>query len=227
MKKTSNNSHSRSVNSTQLATHEKLAATVLKHLRHPFRKPYAPHNLSAFAEADTWLSQQQRPLILDSFCGVGESSRELARLYPDCAVIGVDKSAHRIAKHSREDNLDNYLLIRADVEDFWRLAVDAGWQPLHHYLLYPNPWPKPSQLKYRVQGSAVFPALLSLGGALDLRSNWQIYVAEFQQALVLAGQHAVFEAYKADPPITPFERKYSISGQALWRCTCSINSSTP
>ena len=222
MKKRSDGSPSRRVESSQQGIHERLEETVRKHLAHPFRKPYAAHNIEAFAQAQQWLASRNQPLILDSFCGVGESSWRLAERFPDCVIIGVDKSAARLQKHAshRGSERDNYLLLRADVDDFWRLAVDSGWQPRAHYLLYPNPWPKPGQLSLRVHGSPLFASLLALGGEIELRSNWPVYVDEFCAALQLAGRDASSECFVPKTTLTPFERKYHEAGQALWR-VCS------
>ena len=51
MKKRSDGSPSRRVESSQQGIHERLEETVRKHLAHPFRKPYAAHNIEAFAQA--------------------------------------------------------------------------------------------------------------------------------------------------------------------------------
>lgn len=219
MKKRSDGSSSRRVESSQQGLHERLADTVRKHLAHPFRKPYAAHNVEAFERANAWLASRHQPLILDSFCGVGESSWRLAERFPDCAVIGIDKSAARLDKHAahRGSERDNYYLLRADVDDFWRLAAEAGWQPREHYLLYPNPWPKPGQLSLRVHGSPLFASLLALGGTLELRSNWPVYVQEFCEAMRIAGYEADCTTFVPDPALTPFERKYHAAGQTLWR----------
>ena len=221
MKKTSDGRQSRRIESSQTAIHERLEEVVRKHLRHAFLKPYAKHNQQAFDEANTWLQQQRSPLIIDSFCGVGESTWRLAERYPDCAVIGIDKSAARLDKHNSHCHhaRDNYLLVRADVDDFWRLACEAGWQADAHYLLYPNPWPKPGQLSYRVHGSPLFPSLLTLSGQIELRSNWPVYVQEFAHALKIAGRTTELGTFVAEHPLTPFERKYQLAGQTLWRCT--------
>jgi tRNA (guanine-N7-)-methyltransferase len=106
------------------------------------------------------------PLILDSCCGVGESSRLLARAFPNHYVIGVDQSASRLARGGGRAaecpaNLD---LVRADVVDYWRLLHEAGVRLDRHYLLYPNPWPKIGHLSRRWHGHPVFPTLLELGG---------------------------------------------------------------
>ncbi len=218
---------SRSISSNQSSIHDRLKNIVERHLDSRFRRPYADHNLRAFEQAQQIRLFHHGPIILDSFCGVGESTANIARQFPEALVFGIDKSKHRLQKHAEhyaDSELSNYYLLQADVEDFWRLAVDAGWQLFRHYVLYPNPWPKSAQLKRRVHGSAVFPALLELGGALELRSNWHIYVEEFNEALRIAGQAGQAEPYLPERPITPFERKYQSSGQPLWRCICQLNS---
>jgi tRNA (guanine-N7-)-methyltransferase len=227
MKKRSDNAPPREVTSNQSAIHPNLETTVNKHLRHHFQKPYAQHNVNAFKAAGDWLASRSQTVILDSFCGNGESSRELARQFPNASIIGIDKSAARLQRHqsAQQETLANYLLVRADVDDFWRLAADANWQLDKHFMLYPNPWPKSVQLQYRVHGSAVFPALLQLGGQITLRSNWKLYVEEFTAALKIVGHSAYTTAYLPTETITAFERKYHLAGQALWQCNCTLKRS--
>ena len=134
----------------------------------------------------------------------------------------MDKSADRLSKHGQSIG-DNYRLLQVNLNDFWRLAVEANWQLTHHYLLYPNPWPKAKHLQRRWHGSAVFPAILQLGGELELRSNWFTYIEEFSRALQLAGQDSLLEEYQSESAITPFERKYWASGQKSLRLTANLN----
>ncbi len=211
----------RSVSSNQSGIHDKLAASVAKHLENPFRKPYSAHNEKAFHTAQAWLSAQQRPFILDSYCGTGESTRTLAQMFPGHAVLGIDKSAARLARHQASGE-DNYHLLRADTDDIWRLLADAGLRPDRHCIFYPNPWPKADHLKRRCHGSPLFPSLLALGGELDLRTNWRIYAEEFCAALKIADIAAQVTEFKANPAITAFERKYSEAGQSLWRVCCTL-----
>ncbi len=213
-------SNSRQPSSKQNGIHEKLPQLVHRHLSSPFRKPILPFNIAAFETAQEFIARHNKPLILDSCCGVGESTYQLARQHPDAVVIGIDKSANRIGKHTQDQ--ENYLLLRADLNDFWRLAVEAKWQLQHHYLLYPNPWPKAAHIQRRWHGSALFPSLLALGGILEVRSNWQIYIEEFALALKIAGIQTQVEHYQTQDPITPFERKYQQSGHALWRCCAQL-----
>ena len=204
--------NSRVIQSNQNGLHEQLDEVVLKHLKHRFQKPYQTHTLAAFRKCEKWVEQQGKPIIFDSCCGVGESTYHLAKRHPEAIVLGMDKSAVRLAKHP-QDVAENYQLLQVNLNDFWRLAVEAKWTLSHHYLLYPNPWPKSKHLQRRWHGSAVFPSILQLGGTLELRSNWFTYINEFARALELAGQESKVQTFSSDLAITPFERKYWASGQ--------------
>ncbi|MDI5983954.1 SAM-dependent methyltransferase [Halomonas sp. M4R5S39] len=221
---------SRAIVSNQPGPHHGLAQRVARSLAHPLCKPVAEHTRKAFTAARRWYeSRGDMPLILDAGCGVGLSTRRLAARFADHAVIGVDRSDARL---SREHGPlpGNALLVRADLVDFWRLALAAGWQPRRHYLLYPNPYPKAAHLKMRWHGHPVFPVILALGGRLELRSNWRLYLEEFALALELAvgvtaavEPHVPGDAARApDAYLTPFEKKYHASGQALWRLVVEL-----
>lgn len=208
--------NSRPVSSGQHWTHPKLPALVHRHLAQPWRKPVADFNRAAFAELEAVLQSASRPLLLDSFCGTGQSTATLAQQYPEHLVVGIDKSAQRLQRHVAGAN-GNYLLLRAECEAIWHMLLERQWRPERHYLLYPNPWPKPGHLQRRIHGHASFPLLLQLGGAVELRSNWQVYVEEFGLAMHLAGRRGQVERIPGDPPLTLFEDKYRKSGHALWR----------
>lgn len=207
---------SRQVTSNQPGIHPRLAETVRRHLASPHRRSPAPHNLAAYAHLRERLARGDRPLLLDSFCGTGHSTRALAQRHPDCLAVGIDQSASRLGRHPGDPG-DGYLLLRAQCEDIWRLLADDGIGVARHYLLYPNPWPKAAQLGRRIHGHPGFAALLRLGGDLELRSNWQLYVEEFGAAMLLAGHCGrVNEVPAGEPALTLFERKYRDSGHTLW-----------
>ncbi|MBZ5485960.1 SAM-dependent methyltransferase [Halomonas aquamarina] len=210
--------NSRPVISNQPGPHHDLARRVDRALAQPLRKPIAEHTQQAFEQAHAWYQARQAPLVLDAGCGVGVSTRQLAVRFPDHAVIGVDRSEDRLGRdHGALP--DNALLVRADLIDFWRLAERAGWAPARHYLLYPNPYPKGAHLKMRWHGHPVLPTLLALGGQLELRSNWQLYVEEFALAVAqVTGKQAETGVWQPEGEyLTPFEAKYAQSGQTLWR----------
>lgn len=215
---------SSSIQSSQQGPHENLVQRVDRALAKPFRRPLATHSIDAFESARQWIDQNPpSPLILDAGCGVGLSTRMLARQHPDALVIGVDRSADRLGRQ-HGDVPENALLVRADLVDFWRLAHQDGWVLEKHYLLYPNPYPKPGLLKQRWQGHPVFPYILKLKGTLELRSNWRIYVDEFAMAVArVTGERPGVRAF--DPGVkalTPFERKYARSGHALWQLSVDL-----
>ena len=217
---------SRPIVTNQSGPHRDVLWRVERALRHPLRKPVAEHTREAFLRAHAWLERQgmpARPLILDAGCGVGISTRQLAAHHADHLVIGVDRSAERLAREHGEVS-DNALLVRADLVDFWRLALAAGWQPARHYLLYPNPYPKAAHLKQRWHGHPVLPIILALGGRLELRSNWRLYVEEFALALErVTGLVRPVENFEPGGHyLTPFERKYHASGHSLWRLSAEL-----
>lgn len=214
---------SRPVVSNQLGPHHDLSRRVARALARPLRKPVADHTKQAFNHANVWYQQRQAPLILDAGCGVGLSTRRLAVQFPEHSVIGVDRSEHRLGRDHGELPA-NALLVRADLVDFWRLADQARWAPERHYLLYPNPYPKAAHLKMRWHGHPVFPTVLALGGRLEVRTNWQLYIDEFAQAVTqVTGQQAHVSPLLPDGDyLTPFEAKYDQSGQTLWRLCVNL-----
>lgn len=210
------------VRSNQRYCHRRLGKLVNKHLHSDHLRPVAAHTRAAFDAIRPQVESRAAPLVFDSFCGTGMSTRLLAQRHPGCLVIGIDKSAHRLGKHQGGDT-PNYLLVQADCGDFWQLAVAAGWRTEQHYVFYPNPWPKQGQLQRRLHGSPQFRRMLDLGGALELRSNWQVYVEEFGVALHLAGYPAWIDSPVVTEATSLFEKKYLHSGHQLWRCRCKLS----
>ncbi|MDR0378706.1 MAG: methyltransferase domain-containing protein, partial [Candidatus Accumulibacter sp.] len=165
--------------SAQDEIHRHLSA-LLERRRTPFAKPCADYNRVAFVESMTRWRQAapDAPLILDAGCGTGESSLALAAKFPGHYVIGVDRSEARLRRRlaAPADWPPNLGFTRADLVDYWRLLRDEGVRLARHYLLYPNPWPKVGHLARRWHGHPVFPTLLALGGVLECRGNWHVYI---------------------------------------------------
>jgi tRNA (guanine-N7-)-methyltransferase len=217
--------------SNQEGIHEKLDEVVKRHLTHASQKPYQAHTKEAFAKMDVLVNaflvaNPEGEIILDACCGVGQSTRILAKQNPQALVIGVDKSDHRINRNVEGFDVvdgfsaENYHLVRADLNDFYRLVKAANWPVSKHYILYPNPWPKSKHLQRRWHGSAVFPQMTSIGQQLILRSNWRIYLDEFQQAAKLVdlkGKIDSLPLVDSSLALTPFEAKYQASGQVCWQ----------
>jgi tRNA G46 methylase TrmB len=207
------------VNSNQIGIHEKLDDLVLRYQQQDFKRPLSEHTVTAFNEIKSWLLDSDQPLILDSCCGVGESTARIAAQYPNAKVLGVDKSEHRLEKHHAYAlEQQNYRVLRADLNDLWRLLVEEHIVFVKHFLLYPNPYPKASQIQKRWYACALMPYIMKLSSDLEVRSNWQLYLQEFEIAVRHYGfATKLLPVESGGEPLTPFERKYQESGQTCYR----------
>lgn len=237
-------SGARAVTTNQTDIYDKLEEVVRKYASTEYLRPIADHTRIAFAEAEKFVtefygdtgrdndlsgrtSRTAYKVILDSGCGTGESTLNIALANPGIPVIGIDKSAARLSKAGAAPQ--NMFLVRAELLDFWRLALEkvkAGmWHIPYHALYYPNPWPKQSEATRRFHLHPIFPTLLQLGDVIELRTNWEIYAREFAEAAHIATRVATpdrtiaCEAFEPEHPITAFERKYKEARQQLWRVT--------
>ena len=187
-------------------------------------------------------------VILDSGCGTGESTIHIARRFPGIPVIGIDKSCARLNKAGNpsqtagEDVPANAFWIRAELLDFWRLALDyvkaCKWTIPYHAVYYPNPWPKQSEATRRFHMHPIFPTLLALGKTIELRTNWEIYAREFAEAARIVFEEwannasnvahpntqpqITCESFDPITPETAFERKYKEAHQKLWRVLVAL-----
>lgn len=197
------------VKSNQVAAHAAIGALVERHHHAAYRPPVAAHTRAAFVYVDREVSTRDLPVVLDSGCGTGDSTRWLAQTNPEALVIGIDESAACLlrAGSAAHPTRSNLRFVRADLIDFWYLARVNRWPVRAHYLLYPNPWPKKKHLKRRWHGHPALIDLVALGGSLELRTNWRVYIEEFARALetlALAGAN-IEEMATRRPPISAFE----------------------
>lgn len=254
--------NAREVLSNQDGPFKDLEKLVRKYAATEYKRPIADHTRNAFADAERFIAGfpakgtscgPPQPVILDSGCGTGESTQHLARRFPDYPVIGIDKSAIRLDKAGRafdtaqsrgteaqtnnaqQNEPKNIFYVRAELIDFWRLALDkvtsGQWVIPYHALYYPNPWPKQSEAGRRFHLHPIFPTLLQLAQETELRTNWEIYAREFELAAGVLQKMPVSDcfpssraamtinsvAFSPEQPITAFERKYKNARQQLWR----------
>lgn len=221
------------VSSSQTQIHPRLETVVRRHLSAEWQQPVHAHTVAAFERMVALPDfDASAGLILDSGCGTGASTRLIAQQHPDCLVVGIDRSVSRLSRQGRTGfpiQRDNAVWIQAELSSFWRLVLQHGWRLRRHYLLYPNPWPKPGQLQRRWHAHPVFPQMLSLGGTLELRCNWKVYAEEFEHAIRLARPDIRVEADSAGSEgewgeiETPFGRKYAQSGHHLYRLVVELD----
>ncbi|GMR15137.1 MAG: hypothetical protein BMS9Abin30_0758 [Gammaproteobacteria bacterium] len=219
------------VSSSQDGVHPRLEQTLRRHLDTRWSQPLHRPSIDTYRRLQDECSfTRGRPFVLDSGCGTGKSTQQLACQYPGHLVIGVDRSQARLAKSGMVQNgilqspgrRRNCILLRAELTTFWRLLARDGHIPHKHFLLYPNPWPKPGHLKRRWHAHPVFPRLLALGGEIEMRCNWEIYALEFAQAVDFATGESVVpqkyqpRGYQPGDSASPFEQKYLERAQPLF-----------
>ena len=231
----------RSISTNQTGIHPDLQKVLSKHRDAPSQRPIAGHTCIAFAVLLEFLEGWRGEVIIDAGCGVGESTINIAVLYPHAKVIGIDKSIARLDKHksyvkalndnqthdgNSQPQVANYLLLQADLHDFWRLLLQhienskPDWHVARQFILYPNPYPKKTQLGKRWHGSALFNVIVKVSANIEIRSNWQLYLQECSVAASFYGLHSalsVIDIGNDSVAYTPFERKYSSAGQACFK----------
>lgn len=221
--------HSRKVQSSQVGIHPRLPGLLDRHRAVSWLQPLHRPTVAAFERLQRCLDGNGGGLILDSGCGTAQSTQVLGERFPESTVIGVDKSLNRLGRAGANvfPHVENNVIrVHAQLESFWRLALAAGWKLEHHYLFYPNPWPKPGHIQRRWHGHPVFPDMLALGGRIEMRTNWATYAEEFAFAANrLAGSDIEPGRVEASGAVSPFERKYRDSGHALWSVVVPAQSS--
>ena len=189
-----------------------LKALAFKSQHFTYQRPISDRALTEFQRLKHCLAQNPQPIILDSGCGRGLSSRQLAHCYPEHWIVAIDQSSCRLAA-LKGQLPNNLLVITANCIDFWRLlAQDDTVCIAAHYLLYPNPWPKKKQEGRRWYAHPIFPVLLSLSPWTHFRSNWLFYLQSCAAVANQFGLHTLLHKISAvNPGMTHFERKYHAS----------------
>ncbi len=202
------------VRSSQAGPHEGLARAVRRGCAAPFLAPITDRQRASFARIQAWVGAHSGPVWLDAGCGTGLSTARLASAHPEVLVIGVDKSAHRLERGPRLPG--NARRVRGELVSLWRQAAQVGLRFDRQWILYPNPWPKPGQLRRRWHGHPIFRSIIDTG-PVELRTNWRVYADEMAIAAEILGARArpVHRA-AAVRPLSAFEAKYARSGHELW-----------
>lgn len=209
--------------SPQTKIHEDCLAIAHKHRDTVWQTPIPDHQKQIMDKINGMLPPI--PLLLDSGCGTGMITDILAKQHPACIVLGIDKSAYRLAKHTRYKNTlsqisDNTWLVRAELFHLWRLLLGSDFNIKQHTLFYPNPWPK--TIKRRFHGHPIAKTLFALCDNIVLRSNWQVYAEEFAYVAKAAyKRHASVRPIKITNAISLFEQKYVYAKSPCWEVTVS------
>ena len=179
-----------------------------KYHRTIFQRPAPERTQAQLALLLHRIEQNPKPIILDSGCGRGKSSRILAHHYPDHWIIAVDQSAHRL-KCLSSNTPQNIIIIRENCVDLWPLLAARNLPIDCHTIFYPNPWPKKQHEKRRWYAHPVLPALLQLSQLTIIRSNWQLYLQSYATVASQYGLNCrLQQLQQSHMPLSHFEAKY-------------------
>ena len=157
-------------------------------------------------------------LLVDSGCGTGDSTINIAKSYPNYLVLGIDKSSKRLNQAQQKIKSENVRFITANLVEFWIGLKLVNASIAANFILYPNPWPKQKHLKKRWHAHPVMPLLPMISNYIELRTNWRIYAEEFCGRLTkLTGSVMTVEKINPNNPISAFEEKYFDSNHDLFR----------
>ncbi|MEC8064004.1 MAG: hypothetical protein VX112_04075 [Pseudomonadota bacterium] len=209
--------------SNQTSIHPKLPILLEKYksfkdYQHPVSSVTKSKWQRTLATIDT-----NQPIILDSGCGRGLSTLNLAQYYPKHNIIAVDQSSSRL--QSLPPTLpENVRIIEANIIDIWKLCWEQDIRIEKNYVLYPNPWPKKKHIQRRWYAHPIFPLALEISKIIELRTNWYRYLQEW----VYAGYyyHKYVTSNIVNPhkkAITHFEKKYFTEDSICYRAVIYQN----
>jgi tRNA G46 methylase TrmB len=209
---------SKIITSLQDGIHENLEKSLKRYNLSNYVRPKRSFSDDNLSKIKNWLKGDS--FIFDIGCGIGESSYNLSKLYPDTKILGIDKSISRLDRNnSFKVSNANILLIQDDMFDLIPLLyAELKEKVLSVHIYYPNPWPKKSQLKRRIHANPIAPFLFELSNNFYLRSNWKIYLDEFSKSFEFykGVKSQVVEVEEFSGYLTPFEKKYHLSDQAIY-----------
>lgn len=211
---------SKIVTTNQLGPHEDLLKT-LKRYTLDYRRPISDYSYSTIEKIIDFSNGKE--IVLDLGCGVGQSSFWLAHKFPNKIIVGLDKSVSRLERQNcfKTQLPDNCVLLRAELLDMiyllYQKVMNKELNVYRIYLLYPNPYPKKIHLKKRFHANPIAPFLFKFDCPIIVRSNWRIYLEEFQiSGEFYERQTSWLQTLKDLEHITPFEKKYDESGQKIF-----------
>ena len=154
----------------------------------------------------------EAPQILEIGFGDGRFTAQVARLYPDWRILGVDISAGSVAralKRFRREGLTNVWIYHGAAGFALRNLVAP--KSLHQvYVNFPDPWPKSKHQENRLLQRNFFRRLstrLAAGGALLFTTDHEEYW-KFAQAEGWAS--GLFEIETPPPPEHHLTTKYAL-----------------
>lgn len=169
------------------------------------------------------------PLDLEIGCGVGWHPIQYARENPGRFLAAIEHTRTRFESFERRvlrhPELTNLMAIHADAIE-WVTHALAPESVERIFLLYPNPYPKRSDLNKRWHAMPFMGRLLSVlktGGELRLATNERFYFEEAREFLDNRWKMKIQESISftnttapVGAPRTHFEKKYLARGETCF-----------
>lgn len=199
-------------------TRAQIAKIISKYQSQSYKRPK-----NQLATAKELLALCPTNIIWDWGCGTGLSTINLAESYPQHTIIGVDQSAHRLAKNPviqgnyHIQSKKNIIFVRANIIDL--ILNWQGPQAKQQFWLHPNPWPLSKHVKRRWPMHPIFAAAMNMAETTTMRCNWLSYAQQWHWANTYLGYNSKLEIYQ-DKAITAFEIKYQKSQQTIYQVIC-------
>ena len=173
------------------------------------------------------------PVDLEIGCGVGFHPLARSRDFPDRTLVAIERTKERFQRFSRRyenhGRPSNLLPVCSDAVSWITHRVPARTLDTV-FLLYPNPYPKPSQKNKRwccMPFMGFLLERLKTNARLILASNCELYVREAQRSFQENwGQEDVSLSPLGEEirrtPRTHFEKKYLERGEACFQLEVRI-----
>lgn len=169
------------------------------------------------------------PLDLEIGCGVGWHPIQYAKQNPDRFLAAIEHTRNRFESFERRTvrhpELKNLMAIHADAIE-WVTHALLPESVERIFLLYPNPYPKKSDLNKRWHAMPFMGRLLSVlktGGELLLLTNERFYFEEAREYLGVQWKMQIQRASAFTratapngAPRTHFEKKYLARGETCF-----------
>ena len=165
---------------------------------------------------------QNKEIILEVGCGMGDSLFEMCQAYPDFYFIGVEiyePGLVKLARRMFKQPLNNLLIIQGDIIDRLNLIPSKALSRIH--VFFPDPWPKIRHYKRRLHRGNFFQKcelVLKTGGRMHLATDVPEYAHDWIK-------HAPMTWIKCEDDVWIMNRKhtkYEARGENLGHDICDI-----
>lgn len=169
-----------------------------------------------------------RPVTLELCCGKGDFALELARIFPDRNILGIDRKGDRIwsgASRALDQNISNIAFLQTDIEIIGNFLDENQAEEI--WITFPDPLPKRRQAKHRILGESflrIYRRVLLPRGLIHLKTDAEDFLEATLEGLrkedvdIQMLRKDIYDQDLADPILqikTDFEKKHLEMGRKI------------